>query len=204
MLKVLDVDAEQVTEDTAIYVTSEEEERYLEGASKGEASLSTCRVIRREKGSGLHVRTFNITGVTEEMFKNALATCGIQDADVAAASPVPVSGTAALIGTAAAWSKMNGQALSAPVIFEAARELKVTSHIAEETGDPDKAVRLVASVKAAVAERVFINEADIVALVDAAADSMGISLTGESASHLTEVLEGFHDLRLDPELFYNL
>ena len=86
VLDLLEVPSDKVTEDTSLYVTNEEEHRYLDGVLGsdviGTHALSSCKVVRQEKGHGIHVETHNVTYVTDEMYANALATAGVEDADI--------------------------------------------------------------------------------------------------------------------------
>lgn len=43
------------------------------------------------------------------MYKNALTTAGITDADIIVAGPKPISGTAALVGIFEAYEAMTGK-----------------------------------------------------------------------------------------------
>ena len=151
ILELLKVPAEKINEDTAVYVTEEDTFRYLEGMSLDEAdragSLTSCKVVRRKRGRGLKVRTSNVLDVTDDIYRNALVTCGMEDANVVVASASPVSGRAALVVTMAAWAKMNGLALDTEIIQTAVRELEISDTIARETGDAEKTAELVAAVK---------------------------------------------------------
>ena len=51
-----------------------------------------------DKGNGIKVSTYNINYCTAGMYKNALATAGISDANIIVAGPFALSGTAALVG----------------------------------------------------------------------------------------------------------
>lgn len=65
-----------------------------------------------DDGSGLNVSTKNINWCTEQMYKNALTTAGITDADVKVTAPFEVSGTAALTGIYKAYEDITGNSLS--------------------------------------------------------------------------------------------
>ena len=51
-----------------------------------------------KKGNGINVKTANLTWVTSAMIATTLSTAGIENANVIAAAPFPVSGTGALTG----------------------------------------------------------------------------------------------------------
>ena len=85
-----------------IIVTNGEERAYLEGLVSegkiGSVALSCVYITTKEDGAGLTLSTKNINWCSEEMYRNALTTAGIKDADVMVSAPFPVSGTAALTG----------------------------------------------------------------------------------------------------------
>ena len=112
VLALLDVTEDELTQDNLVTVTNEDEHRYLDSVLDssliGTNALSSCKVIQRENGYGIHVVTYNINGISEGMFENALATAGLKDADVVVAAPSMISGTAALVGVMQAYSKMAG------------------------------------------------------------------------------------------------
>ena len=83
-----------------IYVTNQEEHKYLDGSVDssqiGSRALSSV-LIKETGGSDITVDTYNIGFCTGEMYKNALATAGVSGAEVKVAGPFVISGTAALV-----------------------------------------------------------------------------------------------------------
>ena len=203
VLDLLEVPSDKVTEDTSLYVPNEEEHRYLDGVLGsdviGTHALSSCKVVRQEKGHGIHVETHNVTYVTDEMYANALATAGVEDADIVIAAPMPISGTSALVGAVAAWSKMEGRALDPDVILEAARELDISGTIARVTGDADKTAQLIAAVKNVVMTNRMENEEDIRAAVSDVASQIGLEISDENMDTLISTLSNLSELNLDAE-----
>ncbi len=204
ILALFGVDRDMINEDTSVLVTNEDECRYLTGAMDGGAvgtgAFSSCKVVRREKGYGIRVTTHNVTDVNEAMYANALATAGVVDADIVVASPVPVSGTTALVGAMAAYSKMNGLALDPEVIAEAAGELDLARLIGELTGDPDKAAQLIAAVKEVVLNNDLRTEEDIRDAIDEIAGQLELEITEEQKDRLIGVMKGIKALNLDPKV----
>ena len=90
---------------TVIYITNELEHQYLDSyidpSVIGSYALSCVMVKENNEGTGIRVTTKNINYCTVNMYKNALLTAGIENADVLVVGPFPISGTAALIG---AWN----------------------------------------------------------------------------------------------------
>ena len=79
-----------------------------------------------KRGSGITVNTKNITYCTAGMYENALATAGLEDAEVIVAAPTPISGTAALIGAIEAYSVMSGEEIETDLVDGAIHEIVVT------------------------------------------------------------------------------
>ena len=91
-----------------IYVNNQQERKYLGGiapeAQIGRVTMSSSYVVPTTSG-GINVKTSNITWVTSSMIASTLATAGVENANVVAAAPFPVSGTGALTGITIAFEK---------------------------------------------------------------------------------------------------
>ena len=110
VLSLMGIDPANLGQYNVVTVTNEEEHQYLDdyldASTIGTRALSSVVIVKREKGDGIHIATKNITYCTVGMYKNALATAGLEDADVIVAGPFPLSGTAALIGAMKAYADM--------------------------------------------------------------------------------------------------
>ena len=85
---------------------------------------------------------------TVGMYKSALATAGLEDAEIIVAGPFPISGTAALIGALKAYSEMTGDEVKEDSLDAAMNEIVVTGQLADATGgDKAKAEELMAYLK---------------------------------------------------------
>ena len=84
-------------------------DKYLDASIIGTRALSSVLVVGKEAGNGIHVTTKNISYCTEGMYRNALLTAGIEDADITVAGPFSISGTAALVGAIKAYETMTGE-----------------------------------------------------------------------------------------------
>lgn len=119
-----------------ISVTNAEERAYLEGVVSesviGTRSISCIYIKLLGANAGLTVTTNNINWCTEDMYKSALMTAGIYDAQVKVAAPFTVSGTAALTGVYKAYEYMTGTKLDEEAKAAAADELVVTAELADE------------------------------------------------------------------------
>ncbi|MDY0407562.1 DUF1002 domain-containing protein [Virgibacillus soli] len=93
ILKEFDVDENDID---IVYVTNEEEHRYLgdfiPAAQIGSRAISSAKITIGNKGDGIVVETNNINFITEQMYVNALATAGIENAKIQITAPFSVSG----------------------------------------------------------------------------------------------------------------
>lgn len=116
-------------------VTNAEERDYLEGLVSesiiGTRSISCIYIKVLGANKGLSVTTNNISWCTEDMYKSALMTAGIYDAEVKVGAPFPVSGTAALTGIYKAYEDITGVKLDADAKSVAADELVITAELAD-------------------------------------------------------------------------
>ena len=121
---------------TEVKVTNAEERAYLEGVVSesviGTRSISCIYIKLLSANTGLSVSTKNINWCTEDMYKSALMTAGIYDAEVKVGAPFAVSGTAALTGVYKAYELMTGTKLDEEAKAAAADELVVTAELADE------------------------------------------------------------------------
>ncbi len=139
-----------------IKVTNKEEHEYLDGYLSssviGSRALSSVTVEQTGKGSGVNVTTENITYCTSGMYRNALVTAGIENAEVKVAGPFKISGTAALVGVMKAYEEMTGKEIPEESKDAATDELITTGELAESIGSDD-AEKIIADVKQKVARR---------------------------------------------------
>lgn len=122
-------------------VNNAEERKYLEGyvpeSLIGTRSISCVYVEVLDEGEGMDVTTSNINWVTAEMYISTLATAGITDAKIVVASPLEVSGTAALTGVYKAYEDITGFELNELAKAVSTQELTITSSLADEIGSMD-------------------------------------------------------------------
>lgn len=86
MLSIMGISPEQLENYDVVYVTNAEEHQYLDAyissAQIGSKAWSSIVIVEREEGSGLNISTTNINYCTVGMYKNALTTAGVTDADI--------------------------------------------------------------------------------------------------------------------------
>lgn len=120
---------------TELKVTNAEERSYLEGVVSdsviGTRSISCIYIKTLREGAGMTVTTNNISWCTEDMYKSALMTAGIFDAEVKVGAPFAVSGTAALTGIYKAYEDITGVKLDEDAKAAAADELVITAELAD-------------------------------------------------------------------------
>ncbi|MDO5702276.1 MAG: DUF1002 domain-containing protein [Lachnospiraceae bacterium] len=201
VMELMDVTEDKLDQDTMVIVTNEDEHRYLDSVIDssliGSKALSSCKVVQRESGYGIHVVTYNITGISEGMFRNALATAGVEDADVVVAAPFPISGTAGLLGVMQAYSKMKGTVLQADLIEAATSELITTSEISELLGDSAATEQLIALAKQVIADRDLSDESEIRAVVTDIAAELGYALDENEMSLAVNLMKRLSSADLD-------
>lgn len=203
VLTLMGIDPANLSNYDVVYVTNAEEHQYLDAyisASQiGSKSLSSVVIVEREKGSGLNISTNNITYCTVGMYKNALATAGITDADIIVAGPTGISGTAALVGIFKAYQEMTGETIQANVVDAALNELVITGQL-ESTieGLTDEEVEeFIAYIKAVIAEKDLSDEAGINEAIDDACDKYGVTLSDSERQQIIDLLLKITSLGID-------
>ena len=184
-------------------------DKYLDASIIGTRALSSVLVVGKEAGNGIHVTTKNISYCTEGMYRNALLTAGIEDADITVAGPFSISGTApqfvfgvdatpaALVGAIKAYETMTGEEIDDENLDAANDELVLTGKLVEDIGDSEKAEDLMALVKQEVAENKLTSAEDIQNVVDQACDQLDIQLSEENQKQIAELMKKIEGLDLD-------
>ena len=205
VLKLLGVTEDDLKNYTVTTITNADEHKYLDSyLSKsviGTRALSSVLVKGKTDGSGIKVTTYNITYCTTGMYQNALATAGIEDAEIVVAGPYNISGTAALVGAIKSYENMTGETVSQENVDTATNELVVTGKLAESVGDSDKAEQLVGAVKEQVVEGSDngkkLTEEEIGNVVDHAAQEMDVQLSYEDRQEIVALMDKIKGLDID-------
>jgi uncharacterized protein YpuA (DUF1002 family) len=186
-----------------ITITTEDEKNYLGDYISndviGGRSLSSVLVEKKESGTGIYVTTYNISYCTTGMYRNALITAGITDANVTVAGPFDISGTAALVGALKAYEVMTGETVSEDSIDAAVNELVTTGDIASTVGDSEKVEQLIALAKQYVVEDNLNSEEDIMDAVEQAAMELDITLTDDQRTQISSLMTKISALDIDKE-----
>lgn len=201
VLNLLEVSEEDLENYTVVTVTNQEEheylDSYLDSSVIGTKALSSVVVEKRAQGEGIQVKTSNISYCTTGMYQNALATAGLEDAQVRVAGPSMISGTAALVGAMKAYGAMTGEEVDADNADAATDELVTTSELGESLGDQDKAEALVGAVKDSVVSMEVQSPEEIEAVIDDTAQQLDIQLSDEDRAKITALMEKIGQLDLD-------
>lgn len=203
VLSLMGIDPANLANYNVTYVTNAQEHQYLDSyvdSSKiGSKSWSSVVIVKRKKGNGLNISTNNITYCTVGMYKNALTTAGITDADIIVAGPKPISGTAALVGIFEAYEAMTGEAVHDNVVDAALNELVVTGELeASIQGLTDQEVEeFIAYIKSLIAEKGLTDEKSINEAIDEACDKYGVTLSDDERQKIVDLLLKITSLGID-------
>ncbi len=188
-----------------VYVTNAEEHQYLDSyidpAVIGTKSLSSVLVRPAESGHGINVMTQNINYCTEGMYKNALLTAGVKDADILVVGPFPISGTAALIGALKAYADMTDTKVNEQALDTSLNELVTTGQLEEALDGASKedVEAMIAFIKAEIAGKKLDTREEIEAAVrQAIKDYDGnIELSEDEIKQIVDLMVKIKQLGLD-------
>lgn len=201
VLNLMGIDPGNLDQYQVVTVTNEEEHQYLDAyldaSVIGTRALSSVVIVKREKGDGIHISTKNISYCTIGMYKNALATAGLEDADVMIAGPFPLSGTAALIGAMKAYADMEEEAIDTESLDAAMNEIVVTGELNESLGEDVQTEEFIAYVKQKVVEGGLQSKEKIQEVISEACDKFEISLSDSEKERITALMEKIGSLDID-------
>lgn len=203
VMDLLGVTNSDLQEDKVLTVSNEDEHEYLDSYLSsdviGTKALSSAKVTAKGNGYGIQVTEKNINYCTVLMYQNALATAGLENADVVVAAPFQISGTAALIGAMKAYSEMTGTEISDDNADAATNELVVTSELGDETGDQEGAENLVAAVKEKVVSEGTTDHDTIINFINETSNELNINLTNDQKEEIYNLMVKIEGLHLDPD-----
>lgn len=204
VLGEMGISEEELDDYEVVYITNDMEHQYLDSyidpAVIGSYSLSCVMVKENSEGTGIRVTTKNINYCTISMYKNALLTAGVENADVLVVGPFPISGTAALIGAWQAYEEMTGETLSEEAKTAALAEMITIGDISDDVSEEDKETvsELIDYVKAEVIAQGLTDIDDIKDIIEEAQEKFGINLTEEQIQALLDVMKKIAALDIDP------
>ena len=172
-----------------ITVTNENERQYLEGLVDdkkiGHKAISCVYITILDDGSGLNVSTKNINWCTEQMYKNALTTAGITDADVKVTA-----------GIYKAYEDITGNSLSSLAKMVGAEELIVTGQLAEYIGS-DEATALINELKGILDITETMSDADVKKEIKKLADQYNVQVADEQIEQLLKLCRQLEKLDIN-------
>ena len=140
----------------------------------------------------------NINYCTVGMYKNALATAGVTDANIIVAGPFQLSGTAALVGIFKAYEEMTGNQIEEEIVDAALNELVTTGELNKSIdGDPESVEALIAELKEKLANGDLDTEEDIREAINELAKKYELSLSEDDIKTLIELIYALKGLDLD-------
>lgn len=188
------------SDDQIIYVSNEEEHKYLGeyiAASKiGTRALSSSKITLTEAGSGIHVETNKINWVSDSMYENALVTAGVEDADIYVTAPMDVSGTAALTGLIKAYEIAAEIEIPEEQKQIANEEMVKTAELGDSIGI-EEATELMNRIKEEIANNPVETEDDLRELIRKIAAELGITLTDEELNGLVSLFMRMKDMNIN-------
>lgn len=203
VLSIMGISPEQLENYDVVYVTNAEEHQYLDSyissSQIGSKAWSSIVIVEREEGSGLNISTTNINYCTVGMYKNALTTAGVTDADIIIAGPSNISGTAALVGVFKAYQQMTGDAVAENVVDAAVNELVITGQLEDSIeGLSDEEVEeFIAYIKSVIAENDLSDEGEINEVIDEACQKYGVTLSEQERQQIVDLLLKITSLGID-------
>jgi uncharacterized protein YpuA (DUF1002 family) len=189
-----------------IYVTNQEEHKYLgnymSAATIGTRALSSAKIKIATAGSGISVKTNNITTITDAMYANAAITAGVRDADIYVTAPIRVSGTAGLTGIIKAFELATGKPISENQKQVANQEIVRTQDVAKDIGGStqesgNKAAQFMNKVKEEIAQQDPQNAQEYQAIIVNVAADFNINLNQTTINQLVQYGQDFASLNID-------
>jgi len=202
VLSYMGIEAADFDKYDVVYVINAEEHQYLDSyvpkKQIGTKALSSVLVSLADSGNGLKVSTYNINYCTAGMYKNALATAGVEDANVIVAGPFPLSGTAALVGTFEAYEKLTGKELDESVVDAAMDELVTTGDLEQSIdGDSNDVEAMIADLKGQIASGKIKTPEEMEQAIEKLADKYDLKLSDDDKQKLLGLMKKLQGLDLN-------
>ena len=192
MLKYFGVNENEVV---IVEVNNQEERKYLEGvateAQLGKKTYSCAYVEPTKAGSGINVKTANITWATSSMIASIMSTVGIEDANVVAAAPFPVSGTGMMTGIMKAFEDATGEPLDETKKEIASEELIITGDLADEIGGEsgqDKATGIINDIKTEIIKNNTSDTIQIAETINNITNNYNITLSDTQQKQIEDLM----------------
>ena len=204
VLELMGLTEETLAQCTVITITNDMEHRYLDqyidSSVIGTKSLSSVILRKAEAGNGVLVTTKNINYCTTGMYRNALLTAGVENADIMVVGPTQISGTAGLIGAIKAYEQVSGEPVSDEVLDTAMNELITTGELVTKSASDEEVEALIAYIKAKLAAGELENEDDIRKAINEGEEKFGVALEDSEEQQIVDFMLKIKKLGLDPNM----
>lgn len=201
VLSLMGVPAEDLGSYKVVYTTNGDEhtylDKYIDPALIGTRSLSSVLVKPADAGHGVVVTTQNVNYCTTNMYRNALITAGVTDADIMVVAPTQISGTAALIGAIKAYEEMSGKTISDKTLDTALNEIVTTGEIKDAVGSDSEAEELISYVKAQIAANDLDTEEEIEAAIRQGMKDLNVTLTEDEIKSIVTLMMKIKAMGID-------
>lgn len=180
-------------------VTGQDIQKYI-GGSPDSNMISSVKITHEKEGHGIEVNTVTpdrITKVTNEMYRNALLTAGVENATVEVAASRPVTGESALTGIYKAYDVV-GADLDQGRMEVANDELSLTTQLSERDGiSQDSVTDLMTEIKKEIADKKPASREDVEEIVRTQLDKLEINLSDDDRQLLIDLFDKMRDLNID-------
>ncbi|MCR4739412.1 MAG: DUF1002 domain-containing protein [Lachnospiraceae bacterium] len=201
VLALLGIPAAELDKYDVVYITNADEhanlDSYIDPKVIGTKALSSVLVRPAKKGYGVVVTTKNISYCTTNMYRNALITAGVEDADITVAGPSQISGTAALIGALKAYENMSGEKVTDVAMDTALNELVTTGEISDTVGSNSEAEELISYIKAQIAANDLDTEEEIDAVIRQGMKDYNVTLSEDDIKDIIDLMMKIKDMGID-------
>lgn len=185
-----------------IEVTNNEERQYLgdyiDESKIGSRAISSVYVEKLKLGAGITVELHNITWVTEEMYKNAAITAGIEDAKIIVASPFDVSGTSGLTGIIKSFEDITGEKIEEDVKDLANNEMALMGDLKDTLGDK-KTIEFIIKAKKEILKNDYTGSGEIKEAVEKIIKELNLTLSKEDIQKIVDFLIKLSKTNIDKE-----
>ncbi|MCR5735924.1 MAG: DUF1002 domain-containing protein [Lachnospiraceae bacterium] len=201
VLSLMGIPASDLEKYEVVYITNADEhanlDSYIDPKVIGSRALSSVLVRPAAKGYGVVVTTKNISYCTTNMYRNALITAGVEDADIMVVGPSQISGTAALIGALKAYENMSGETVTQAAMDTALNELVTTGELSTTVGSNTEAEELISYVKAQIAANDLNTEEEIDAVIRQGMKDYNVTLSEDDIKDITELMMKIKGMGID-------
>ena len=181
-------------------LTNAEERRYLqhyvESSVIGTKAISCVYVELTAAGSGMEIKTSNVSWCTPEMYVSALTTAGVTDAKILVTAPFPVSGTAALAGVYKAYEDITGSEIGETEQQVSTQELAVSGELAQQIGSFD-ALSIISDLKMMLDETDDMSDGDLSNTIREIGRDYSVDLNDSQIGQLRELVRSLEKLNPD-------